>query len=65
MNAFSEKDGKTSATRLNMLICTLTGCAVALIGILRGTDDLLGLGILCTGIIGTGVTGKVIQKGRE
>lgn len=65
MSGILKSDGETSATRVNMFICTATGCVVALICTWRGCDDLMGLGVLVTGIIGCGVGGKVIQKGKE
>ncbi len=65
MKGLLDSNGSVSSTRVNMFLCTFTGCAVAIMAVYRGCDDLMGLGVLVTGIIGCGVGGKVIQKGKE
>ena len=65
MSMFSEDNGNKSSTRLNAFICTVSGCACAIIGVWRGTADLMGLAMLSTGIIGVGMGVKTWQKSKE
>jgi hypothetical protein len=64
MSGILDKNGSTSSTRLNMFITTFTGCGVAFLGVWKGVD-LIGLGVLVTGILATGAGAKVYQSKGE
>ena len=64
MKILQENNGNYSSIRAVMVLCALTACAVALLGVYMGRD-LLGLTTLVTGLVGAPVAGKVVQKGKE
>lgn len=70
MQGLLEQNGKTSSMRAMMLICVVTGCAVALMGAYAAmqpgaTLDLTSFAILSGSVMAVGVGGKVAQKGKE
>jgi len=64
MSDLLKPSGETSSIRVSMFICVLTGCSVAVIGVLNN-QDLVGLGVLVGTLIGVGIGGKVAQKSKE
>ena len=70
MKGLLETNGKTSSTRVAMLMCVATGCAVALMGVYSAakpgaTSDLTQVAFLSGALIASGLAGKVVQHGKE
>lgn len=61
INGLMEQEGKTSSVRVAMFICVMTGCAVAVLGVLRDRN-LIDTAFLCLALLGPGFTAKVTQK---
>ena len=64
MKTLQESNGTSSSIRLGMMLCILTGCAVALIGVWTKQDP-VGIGVLVAMLIAPITAGKVAQKGKE
>jgi hypothetical protein len=61
---FKEKNGDPSSMRVMAFITVCTGCAVAVLGVLRRLD-LVGLTTLSAGLVSAGMGFKALQKGKE
>jgi hypothetical protein len=64
MKLFQEENGKTSAVRIAMFICVITGCVIGVLGLIRGSDLLTLSGLVGTYLV-AGIGGKVVQKLKE
>ena len=70
MKLFNEDNGNTSSMRVMAVVVVTTGLGigltVSLVALLKGTGD-IGVNIMgmVLGLVGLGLTGKVIHKGLE
>ncbi|MHC5062166.1 MAG: hypothetical protein ACYTFK_13970 [Planctomycetota bacterium] len=64
MKGLLRQGGETSAVRVAMFICIITGCAVGVIGLYKGSDLLTLSGLVAT-YLTAGIGGKVAQKFKE
>ena len=70
MKLFNEDNGNTSSMRVMAVVVVTTGLGigltVSLVALLKGTGD-IGTNIMgmVLGLVGLGLTGKVIHKGLE
>ena len=64
MSELLKADGSVSSMRVAMFICVITGCAVGVIGLYKGSDLLTLSGLVAT-YLAAGIGGKVIQKSKE
>ena len=64
MKLLQDNGGNESSMRLGMFICILTGCGIAIMGVYLNRD-LIGISSLVLTLVGAGIGGKVMQKGKE
>ena len=64
MSGLLKEKGTTSTMRVAMLICTISACGVAFLGVWKDSN-LIGLGVVVSGMLASGFTGKVVQKKEE
>lgn len=64
MNELLKPDGSVSSMRVCMIMCVVTGCITALLGVWTKQDP-VGIGVLVAMLIAPVVGGKVAQKGKE
>lgn len=64
MKLLSEANGNKSSARVAMMICVISACVCAILGVWL-KSELLGLAALVSGMISSSMGFKAYQKGKE